>query len=112
MLKCLKQFKNNYFLGRIILDGKENRTLTKWTYGEAYKLAENVGNYILNHKLSWKEGGMELVGIFAKNRYEWMLTDMACCLFGLTLVPLYLTLGMDNLSYCLEHSAITTCFCS
>ena len=55
---------------------------------------------------------MQLVGIFAKNRYEWMVTDMACCLFGLTLVPLYYTLGVDNLSYCLEHSAITTCFCS
>jgi long-subunit acyl-CoA synthetase (AMP-forming) len=31
-------------------------------------------------------------------------------LYGLTLVPLYETLGVDNLTYCLDHSGITTLF--
>ena len=55
---------------------------------------------------------MNLIGIFSKNRYEWMVTDVACCLYGLTLVPLYDTLGIENLSYCLNHSGITTLFCT
>lgn len=53
---------------------------------------------------------MRLIGIFAKNRYEWMVADIACMLYGLTLVPLYDTLGIDNLTYCLEHSGIRTLF--
>lgn len=53
---------------------------------------------------------MKLVGIFSKNRYEWMVADMACMLYGLTIVPLYDTLGIENLTYCLEHSGITTLF--
>lgn len=56
--------------------------------------------------------GLKLVGIFAKNRYEWMVADLACCIFGITMVPLYETLGVENLSYCLNHSEITTCFIS
>jgi long-chain acyl-CoA synthetase len=56
--------------------------------------------------------GLKLVGIFSKNRYEWLVSDIACCIFGVTIVPLYETLGMENLSYCLNHSEITTCFVS
>lgn len=55
---------------------------------------------------------MKVIGIFAKNRFEWMLVDMACSIFGFTVVPLYITLGLENLSYILDHSAIRTCFCS
>lgn len=36
---------------------------------------------------------MKFIGIFAKNRVEWLWIDMACVLFGLTSVPLYDTLG-------------------
>lgn len=39
-----------------------------------------------------------------------MVADIACLLYGLTMVPLYDTLGIDNLSYCLEHSGVTTLF--
>ena len=41
-----------------------------------------------------KHHGMKLIGIFAKNRYEWMVVDVLCCLYGLTSVPLYDTLGI------------------
>jgi long-chain acyl-CoA synthetase len=53
---------------------------------------------------------MKLIGIFAKNRYEWIVSDMACILYNLTIVPLYETLGIDNLTYCLEHSGLITLF--
>lgn len=51
-----------------------------------------------------------MVGIYSKNRYEWFITDWACVLFGLTSVPLYDTLGVENLTYCLKQTEITTLF--
>ena len=53
---------------------------------------------------------MGFVGIYAKNRIEWLLTDFACTLFGLTSVPLYDTLGIENLNYCLNQTEMTTLF--
>lgn len=51
---------------------------------------------------------MKLVGIFSKNRYEWFVSDWAFALTGLTAVPLYDTLGHENLSYCLELTGVNT----
>jgi long-chain acyl-CoA synthetase len=58
------------------------------------------------------ENKMKLIGIYSRNRYEWFLTDWACALFGLTSVPLYDTLGVENLPYCLNQSNITSVFIS
>ena len=55
---------------------------------------------------------MRLIGVYSKNRYEWFVTDWACVLFGITSVPLYDTLGVENLSYCLNQTLITTIFAS
>lgn len=75
-------------------------------------MCEKLGSFILSNKLEHHESihGMKLIGIFSKNRYEWMVADVACILYGLTMVPLYDTLGIDNLSYCLQHSGVTTLF--
>jgi long-chain acyl-CoA synthetase len=55
---------------------------------------------------------MRLMGIYAKNRYEWFIADWACLLFGIVSVPLYDTLGIENLSYCLNITKITSIFVS
>ena len=49
---------------------------------------------------------MKLLGLFSKNRIEWGLTDWACLLFGLTTVPLYDTLGDENITYVLDHTQL------
>ena len=59
-----------------------------------------------------KSGRMNFVGIYSKNRLEWGLIDMACIFYGITSVPLYDTLGIENLTYCLDHTKMTTCFCT
>lgn len=51
-----------------------------------------------------------MVGIYSRNRYEWFVTDWACILFGITSVPLYDTLGVENLSYCINQTGMTTLF--
>lgn len=75
--------------------------------------ATKLGSFLKNNKLEYTEKtGMKFVGIFSKNRYEWVLTDLACMIFGFTVIPLYDTLGIENLTYCLEHSGISTLFVS
>jgi long-chain acyl-CoA synthetase len=52
-----------------------------------------------------------MIGIFAKNREEWAVTDIANALYGYTMVPLYDTLGPDSISYVLFNSQIESCYC-
>lgn len=55
---------------------------------------------------------MKLIGIYSKNSYQWYITDWACIHFGITTVPLYDTLGVANLTYCLKQTELTTLFVS
>ena len=115
----MKRNKDRDCVGKIILktvkEGEkttDQREIVKFTYGQIFDMAEKVGSFLINNKMEFneKEHNMKLVGIFSKNRYEWVVADLACVLYGLTIVPLYDTLGIDNLTYCLEHSGITTLF--
>ena len=53
---------------------------------------------------------MRFIGIFSKNRPEWVLTDIACLFYGITSVPIYDTLGDENISYVFNHTNLTTVF--
>lgn len=91
------------FLGKITIKSTKNgetvteeRELTKYTYGQIFDMAARTGSFLLQNKMEFPENihGMKLVGIFSKNRYEWIVADVACMLYGLTIVPLYDTLGI------------------
>lgn len=45
---------------------------------------------------------MNLVGVFAKNREEWLMLDYANFLYNNTMVPFYDTLGQESISFVLE----------
>lgn len=53
---------------------------------------------------------MKFVGIFSKNRPEWTVVDVGCILYNIVTIPIYDTLGDENISYVLNHTNITTCF--
>lgn len=55
---------------------------------------------------------LRLFGIFAKNRAEWTLTDIAANLFGFTTIPIYDTLGDENITYVFNHTQMNTVFVS
>lgn len=84
------------------------------TYKEAVERAQQVGSAIISEGLfNVPEGErMKLVGIFSKNRVEWTLTDIAANLYGLTTIPIYDTLGDENITYVFNHTQLTTCFVS
>lgn len=53
---------------------------------------------------------MKFVGIFSKNRPEWTIVDVGCVMYNIVTVPIYDTLGDENISFVLNHSNLTTCF--
>ena len=48
------------------------------------------------------EGTFRFLSLYAKNREEWVVTDFACILAGITVVTLYDTLGKDSIEYILD----------
>ncbi|GIQ92926.1 hypothetical protein KIPB_017006, partial [Kipferlia bialata] len=44
------------------------------------------------------------VCLYAINRNEWMVADIAAQLIGAVTVPIYSTLGDDRINYVLSHS--------
>lgn len=56
---------------------------------------------------------MRMVGIYAKNREEWLTVDIGCSyLYGMTIIPLYDTLGPESISHCLKNSGVYNMFAS
>jgi len=45
---------------------------------------------------------LKIIGICSINREEWIITDLAANLLGITTVPLYETLGADMLTLILN----------
>lgn len=92
----------------------EKRSLTNiLTYKEGHDTAVRLASAFIKNKLIYeeKDANLNMIGIYSRNRQEFYLADLACILYGITSVPLYDTLGIDNLSYCLEHSNISSCIC-
>lgn len=48
--------------------------------------------------------------LYAKNRTEWTLTDIACWNYGIVNIPLYDTLGSEAFSHIIKLTEGTTIF--
>lgn len=55
---------------------------------------------------------LRMVGVFSKNREEWILLSYSNFLYGHTMIPLYDTLGIETIPFVLNQSEIATIFCS
>ncbi|CAD8177408.1 unnamed protein product [Paramecium pentaurelia] len=71
---------------------------------KTWGLANEVNEY-MNYK-------MKLIGVFGKNRREWVILDIANILYGYTMVPFYDTLGPDSIPFILGQTNIETMFLS
>ena len=47
---------------------------------------------------------MDMIGIFAKNREEWLLLEYSNFLYNFTAVPFYDTLGEDSVKFILDQT--------
>jgi long-chain acyl-CoA synthetase len=52
------------------------------------------------------------IGIFSRNRPEWVIAEQASYAHNMVVVALYDTLGPDSVSYILNHAAIGTVICT
>uniref|UniRef100_A0AAR2JDZ4 Long-chain-fatty-acid--CoA ligase n=1 Tax=Pygocentrus nattereri TaxID=42514 RepID=A0AAR2JDZ4_PYGNA len=71
--------------------------------------AANLGSALL-HKGHSKTGD-QFIGIFAQNRPEWTIAELACYTYSLVPVPLYDTLGTEAIDYIIEKTCISTVVC-
>lgn len=50
----------------------------------------------------------KFMGIFAKNREEWVIADLACMRASVTIVPFFDSLGADALSFVINQTELIT----
>jgi long-chain acyl-CoA synthetase len=72
-----------------------------------------LANYLAANDLCPKtitemDGTIRFIALYAKNREEWVVTDSACILSGITVVTLYDTLGKESLEFILDQTYIKT----
>uniref|UniRef100_A0A671TCJ5 Arachidonate--CoA ligase n=1 Tax=Sinocyclocheilus anshuiensis TaxID=1608454 RepID=A0A671TCJ5_9TELE len=80
---------------------RKPRAPYQWiSYTEVAERAQVLGSGLLAK--GCKPNPQQYVGIFAQNRPEWVITEMACYTFSMALVPLYDTLGLEAMVHILN----------
>lgn len=82
----------------------------KWLkYKQVIERAEHLGSGLLHRGL--KPNPDTFIGIFAQNRPEWIIGELACYTYSMVAVPLYDTLGPEALEYIIQTADISTVLC-
>ncbi|XP_053439673.1 long-chain-fatty-acid--CoA ligase 5 [Nycticebus coucang] len=82
----------------------------RWlSYKQVSDRAEYLGSCLL-HK-GHQPSPDHFVGIFAQNRPEWIISELACYTYSMVAVPLYDTLGEEAIIYIVNKANITTVIC-
>ncbi|KAF4690128.1 hypothetical protein FOZ60_000584 [Perkinsus olseni] len=99
---------------RPILDDGSVGPFEWQTYKEVYERIINFGRGLeeLNLLSKSEDGSMRLIGIYMKNRSEWVIAEQGAFTRRTTTVPLYDTLGEDTVHYILNQTELSTVVCS
>nr|XP_042139938.1 long-chain-fatty-acid--CoA ligase 6 isoform X1 [Peromyscus maniculatus bairdii] len=76
------------------------------SYQEVANRAEFLGSGLLQHEC--KVGTEQFIGVFAQNRPEWIIAELACYTYSMVVVPLYDTLGPGAIRYIINTADICT----
>lgn len=119
VLNSFQKFANNKLHGTREVKADGTLGEYRWkTYREVSIISKNVGAGILEHNLAPSVSNEQdkivykPVGIYSKNREEWLQVDYASVLYGFCLIPLYDTLGPDVVEYIHNQSKFSTIFCA
>ncbi|MEE6460819.1 hypothetical protein FKM82_001113 [Ascaphus truei] len=88
---------------------KPNQPYEWISYQEVSDRAEYVGSALLHR--GFKAASDTFVGIFAQNRPEWVITELACYTYSMVAVPLYDTLGAEAITYVINKGIGHFVFC-
>ncbi|XP_035469559.1 long-chain-fatty-acid--CoA ligase 5 [Scophthalmus maximus] len=78
-------------------------------YRQVSDRAEHLGSGLLHRGL--KPNTDTFIGIFAQNRPEWIIGELACYTYSMVAVPLYDTLGPEALVFIIDRAEISTVLC-
>mmetsp|Transcript_57329 Transcript_57329/g.65689 ORF Transcript_57329/g.65689 Transcript_57329/m.65689 type:complete len:674 (+) Transcript_57329:34-2055(+) len=87
------------------------------TYDQLKKICMKLGSGIEKLKLApkiseYQNFSLSFLGIYSKNREEYLYVDLTAALFNHTMIPVYDTLGADAVQFVFEQTNLTTLFCS
>lgn len=100
---CFEDHPDRNFLGRRADDGLGSY---EWeTYERVWERVKNLASGLSKLGITSKN-----VGIYSKNRPEWLLVEHACYARNWVTVPLYDTLGRDGLQFIIEQTEMHICF--
>uniref|UniRef100_A0A1I8JJY1 Long-chain-fatty-acid--CoA ligase n=1 Tax=Macrostomum lignano TaxID=282301 RepID=A0A1I8JJY1_9PLAT len=85
-----------------------NSPFTWMSYQEVFTEALNIGAFLA---AVLKLPPESFVGIYTKNRAEWVILELGCYLYCLTPVPLYDTLGPEATDHILMQTRISVILC-
>ncbi|KAM8783158.1 long-chain-fatty-acid--CoA ligase 5 isoform 2-T3 [Rhynchonycteris naso] len=82
----------------------------RWlSYKQVSDRAEYLGSCLLHR--GYKPSPDHFVGIFAQNRPEWIISELACYTYSMVAVPLYDTLGAEAVIYIINKADIAIVIC-
>ncbi|KAL8211912.1 UNVERIFIED_CONTAM: Long-chain-fatty-acid--CoA ligase 6 [Gekko kuhli] len=76
---------------------------------EVAERAEALGSGLLQQ--GCKPSTSQFIGVFAQNRPEWIISELACYTYSMVVVPLYDTLGPGAIRYIINTADISTVVC-
>lgn len=79
------------------------------SYTEVAERAQVLGSALLTK--GCQPNPKQFVGIFAQNRPEWVIAELACYTYSMAVVPLYDTLGVEAMVHILDLAEINLVFC-
>ncbi|XP_076855442.1 long-chain-fatty-acid--CoA ligase 5 isoform X2 [Brachyhypopomus gauderio] len=78
-------------------------------YKQVLDRAEQLGSGLVHRGL--QPSPDSFIGIFAQNRPEWIISELACYTYSMVAVPLYDTLGAEALVFIINRASISTVLC-
>uniref|UniRef100_A0A8B9J0R1 Arachidonate--CoA ligase n=1 Tax=Amazona collaria TaxID=241587 RepID=A0A8B9J0R1_9PSIT len=88
---------------------KPNQPYQWLSYKEVAERAEALGSGLIQQ--GCKPSTKQFIGVFAQNRPEWIISELACYTYSMVVVPLYDTLGPGAIRYIVNTADISTVIC-
>uniref|UniRef100_A0AAX7SSY7 Long-chain-fatty-acid--CoA ligase n=1 Tax=Astatotilapia calliptera TaxID=8154 RepID=A0AAX7SSY7_ASTCA len=79
------------------------------SYAEVAEQAQVLGSGLLAK--GCQPNPEQFVGIYAQNRPEWIISELACYTYSMAVVPLYDTLGLEAMVHILNLAEISVVIC-
>ena len=96
-------------------NGKLAKKFTFLSVREIFEKAEAIGSGLknlglINEICEWNDMNFKFMGMYGKNTLNYFLSDIALCIYGITIIPLYDTLGEEAINYTFEQTKMETLF--